>query len=228
MTQPLMYQKIKDQPTTLRVYSDRLVEAGLITAEEVEQRIAAFRALLEEDYEAVNTYRPNKADWLDGRWSGLGRAEGEARRGDTAIDIDRLREIGRKITEVPKGFNIHKTIQRFMDNRRKAIESGEGIDWSTAEALAFGSLVDEGINVRLSGQDSERGTFVQRHSVLNDQKNEERYVPLNNISDKQAEYEVINSKPRCSALNMATALPSQMRLCCGKHSLATSQTARRL
>jgi 2-oxoglutarate dehydrogenase E1 component len=193
MTQPLMYEKIKDHPTTLQIYSKRLIDEGLMSAEEVEARIAAFRAQLEEDFEAVATFRPNKADWLDGRWSGLGKAEGEARRGETAVEISRLKEIGRKITEVPEGFSVHKTVMRFIENRRKAIESGEGIDWSTAEALAFGSLLDEGIKVRLSGQDSERGTFVQRHSVLNDQKNEDKYVPFNHISEHQAEYEVINS-----------------------------------
>ena len=193
MTQPLMYEKIKDHPTTLQVYSNRLVDAGLMSKEEVDERVAAFRAQLEEDFEAVSSFRPNKADWLDGRWSGLSKAEGEARRGETAVEIKKLKEIGLRITEVPEGFNVHKTVQRFMDNRRKAIETGEGIDWSTAEALAFGSLVEEGIKVRLSGQDSERGTFVQRHSVLNDQKNEDRYVPLNSISESQAEYEVINS-----------------------------------
>ncbi|PKQ02563.1 MAG: 2-oxoglutarate dehydrogenase E1 component, partial [Alphaproteobacteria bacterium HGW-Alphaproteobacteria-11] len=192
MTQPLMYQKIKDHPTTLQVYSDRLVREGLMSREEVDARLAAFRAELDGEFEASNSFRPNKADWLDGRWSGFGRAEGEARRGETEVGLDTLREIGRKITAVPEGFHVHKTIQRFLDNRRKAIESGEGIDWSTAEALAFGSLLKEGIKVRLSGQDSERGTFVQRHSVLNDQENEERYVPLNTISD-QAEFEVINS-----------------------------------
>ncbi|MBO6691094.1 MAG: 2-oxoglutarate dehydrogenase E1 component [Parvibaculum sp.] len=193
MTQPLMYEKIKDHPTTLQIYSQRLVEAGLMSAEEVEERVAAFRAQLEEDFEAVATFRPNKADWLDGRWSGLSKAEGEARRGETAVEIDKLKRIGLKITEVPEGFHVHKTVQRFLDNRRKSIETGENIDWSTAEALAFGSLVEEGIKVRLSGQDSERGTFVQRHSVLNDQKTEDKYVPLNNISENQAEYEVINS-----------------------------------
>ncbi len=193
MTQPLMYEKIKDHPTTLQVYSNRLVDAGLMSKEEVDERVAAFRAQLEEDFEAVSSFRPNKADWLDGRWSGLSKAEGEARRGETAVEIKKLKEIGLRITEVPEGFNVHKTVQRFMDNRRKAIETGEGIDWSTAEALAFGSLVEEGIKVRLSGQDSERGTFVQRHSVLNDQKNEDRYVPLNSISESQAEYAVFNS-----------------------------------
>lgn len=193
MTQPIMYQKIKDQPTTLQIYSERLVREGLMTAEEVEQRINAFRDQLEAEYQTVASFRPNKADWLDGRWAGLAKAEGEARRGETAVEIDRLKRVGMKLSEVPESFNIHKTIGRFMENRRKMIETGEGIDWGMAEALAFGTLVDEGIKVRLSGQDSERGTFVQRHSVLNDQVTEEKYVPLNNISEGQAEYEVINS-----------------------------------
>src|SRR5690606_3657137 len=131
MTQPLMYEKIKGHPSTLQIYSRRLVDGGLMTVEEVDERVAAFRSQLEGDYEVVSSFRPNKADWLDGRWSGLSKAEGEARRGETAVEIDKLREIGRKITEVPEGFHIHKTIQRFMDNRRKAVETGEGIDWST-------------------------------------------------------------------------------------------------
>ncbi|MBI1260435.1 MAG: 2-oxoglutarate dehydrogenase E1 component [Rhizobiales bacterium] len=193
MTQPIMYQKIKEQPTTLKIYSDRLVREGVMTAEEVEERLTAFRDQLEGEFQSVNGFRPNKADWLDGRWAGLAKAEGEARRGETDVELDRLKRIGLKLSEVPETFNLHKTIGRFMENRRKMIETGEGIDWGMAEALAFGTLVDEGIKVRLSGQDSERGTFVQRHSVLNDQVTEEKYVPLNNLSEGQAEYEVINS-----------------------------------
>ena len=193
MTQPLMYKKIKSHPTTLEIYSKRLVTAGLMTAGEVDQRIKQFHDDLDRDFQAANSYRPNKADWLDGRWSALSKAEGEARRGDTGVDLDALRRVGTQIATVPDGFNVHKTIRRFMDRRAKMIETGEGIDWGMAEALAFGTLVDDGFNIRLSGQDSERGTFVQRHSVLNDQETEEKYLPLNNISEGQAEYEVINS-----------------------------------
>ncbi len=192
-TQPLMYKKIRSHPTTLEIYSQRLVASGLLTAEQVSERIDAFRQELDSEYEASNSFRPNKADWLDGRWAGLGRAEGEAQRGETGVDLALLRGIGMKLSEVPKGFNIHKTIQRFMDNRRKMIEAGEGIDWGMAEALAFGTLLNEGFKVRLSGQDSERGTFVQRHSVLNDQETEDRYIPLNHVTENQAPYEVINS-----------------------------------
>ena len=192
-TQPLMYKKIRSHPTTLEIYSARLVEQGLLTQEEVERRLEAFRQDLEKEFEASNNFRPNKADWLDGRWSGLGRAEGEAQRGETGVALDTLREVGMRITEVPEDFNVHKTVKRFIENRRKMIDTGEEIDWGMAEALAFGTLVKEGFKVRLSGQDSERGTFSQRHSVLNDQETEEKYIPLNHIAEGQAPYEVINS-----------------------------------
>jgi 2-oxoglutarate dehydrogenase E1 component len=128
-------------------------------------------------------------------WSGLRSADNqdEQRRGKTAVPVKTLKDIGKKLTEVPKGFEAHKTIGRFLENRRKMIDTGEGIDWSTAEALAFGSIVLDGNPIRLSGQDSERGTFSQRHSVLYDQNDETRYVPLNNLGAAQANYEVINS-----------------------------------
>src|SRR5690606_35964068 len=140
-------------------------------------------------------YRPNKADWLDGAWKDFKPAELEGpRRGQTGVAIDKLTELGTRMTQVPADFNVHKTVKRFLDNRLAAIESGQGIDWATAEALAFGTLVDEGHPVRLSGQDCERGTFSQRHSVLNDQKVDNKsYTPLNNLSPDQARYEVINS-----------------------------------
>jgi 2-oxoglutarate dehydrogenase E1 component len=194
-TQPLMYKKVRAHPTTFEIYSKKLVEEGLFTEAEVKQVVADWRKHLEEEYEAGQSYKPNKADWLDGRWAGLRPANEteEARRGQTGVDFDRLKEIGLRLNEVPDDFNLHKTIRRFLDNRRKAIENGEGIDWALGESLAFGSLVDEGHRVRLSGQDSERGTFSQRHSVLIDQESEARYVPLNNIRDGQGRFEVINS-----------------------------------
>ena len=135
---------------------------------------ADWRAHLEAEWEVGQHYQPNKADWLDGAWSGLRTADNqdEQRRGKTAVPVKTLKEIGKKLTEVPAGFEAHKTIVRFLDNRRKMIDSGEGIDWSTAEALAFGSILLDGNPIRLSGQDSERGTFSQRHSVLYDQRDE--------------------------------------------------------
>jgi 2-oxoglutarate dehydrogenase E1 component len=194
-TQPLMYKKVRAHPTTFELYSKKLVAENIVTQEEVEKTVADWRKHLEEEYEAGQSYKPNKADWLDGRWAGLRPANEveDARRGQTGVDFDRLREIGLRLNEVPGDFNLHKTIRRFLDNRRKAIESGEGIDWALGEALAFGALIDEGHRVRLSGQDSERGTFSQRHSVLIDQETEARYVPLNNLRDGQGRYEVINS-----------------------------------
>ena len=195
-TQPLMYKKIKKHPSTLDIYTTKLLAEGVVTADQVEESKAQWRALLDGEYEAGQSYRPNKADWLDGRWAGLKSASGasdDERRGKTGVERGRIEMIGRQITAVPDGFNIHKTIGRFMDSRRKMIDTGEGIDWATAEALSFGALLDEGHRVRLSGQDSERGTFSQRHSVLIDQETEARYIPLNNIRDNQGNYEVINS-----------------------------------
>jgi 2-oxoglutarate dehydrogenase E1 component len=195
-TQPIMYKKIRGMGTTLDFYSAKLIKEAVVTEGEVEKMKADWQTRLEAEYEAGQAYKPNKADWLDGRWSGLISAKDnvdDARRGQTGVDIATLTEIGTKISAVRDGFNIHRTIQRFMDNRRKIIETGEGIDWATAEALAFGTLCREGHRVRLSGQDSERGTFSQRHSVLIDQENESRYTPLNSILEGQAKYEVINS-----------------------------------
>ena len=194
-TQPIMYRNIRGHKTTVQIYADRLVAEGHITQAEFDKMKADWRAHLEQEWEVGQHYKPNKADWLDGAWSGLRTADNqdEQRRGKTAVPVKTLKEIGKKLTEVPKDFEAHKTIVRFLENRRQAIESGEGIDWSTAEALAFGAILLDGNPIRLSGQDSERGTFSQRHSVLYDQRDENRYIPLNNLSPAQAGYEVINS-----------------------------------
>ncbi len=195
-TQPIMYRLIRSHPTSLQIYADKLTAEGIVTRGEVDKMRADWRHRLEAEFEAGQAYAPNKADWLDGRWAGFKSTQDVAdddRRGETGVKLERLRQIGERITAAPEGFNIHKTILRFLENRRNAITSGEGIDWATSEALAFGSLLDDGYPVRLSGQDSERGTFSQRHSVLIDQQTEARYIPLNHIRDGQARYEVINS-----------------------------------
>src|SRR5690242_6013326 len=182
-TQPLMYKAIRSHASTLDLYSKRLVSEGVVTDGEVEKMKADWRARLDAEQEASQGYKANNADWLDGRWSGMkpAGAADDARRGNTGVAVETLRDMGHKLTAVPDGFRVHRTIQRFLDARGKAIETGEGIDWSTAEALAFGSLLLDGTPVRLSGQDSERGTFSQRHSVLIDQENEDRYTPLNHL-----------------------------------------------
>jgi 2-oxoglutarate dehydrogenase E1 component len=194
-TQPLMYKAIRQHPTTLDIYAKHLIAENVVTEGEVEKMKADWRARLDAEFEASQGYKANSADWLDGRWAGMKVAEvsDDPRRGSTGVAIERLEEIGTKITTVPEGFHVHRTIARFLEARRKSIEEGSGIDWSTAEALAFCSLLLEGHRVRLSGQDSERGTFSQRHSVLIDQENEARHTPFNHLSEKQARYEVVNS-----------------------------------
>ncbi|MCH9806496.1 MAG: 2-oxoglutarate dehydrogenase E1 component [Alphaproteobacteria bacterium] len=192
-TQPLMYGVIKKHTPVATRYGERLVEENVLSADEVDTMRSGFRAHLDSEFTAADDYKPNKADWLDGRWSSIGFAEDEARRGNTGVELDVLRDIGKRITKIPGDFKAHKTVKRLLDRRREMVESGEGIDWALAEHLAFGSLMTEGFPVRLSGQDSERGTFSQRHSVLTDQETERRYTPLRHISPDQANYEVINS-----------------------------------
>ncbi len=195
-TQPKMYQRIRKHPSVLENYGRKLVENSSVTQEALDARKAEFRGMLDTELDVANTYKANKADWLDGRWSGVKAVHEDVddpRRGRTAVPAETLQEIGRKITQAPPGFHLHRTIQRFMDNRAKAVETGVGIDWATAEALAFGATLLDGNRVRLSGQDVERGTFSQRHAVVIDQENEQRYTPLNAIREGQASIEIINS-----------------------------------
>ncbi|MDO6728534.1 2-oxoglutarate dehydrogenase E1 component [Marinovum sp. 2_MG-2023] len=193
-TNPVMYKKIKGHKTTLSLYTERLVKDGLIPEGEIEDMKAAFQAHLNEEFEVGKDYKPNKADWLDGRWSHLDRqSDDDYQRGETAIKPETFDEVTTALTRVPDGFPLHKTVGRILEAKKKMAETGKGFDWATAEALAFGSLVTEGIPVRLSGQDSARGTFSQRHSAIINQNTEERYYPLNNIREGQARFDVIDS-----------------------------------
>lgn len=193
-TQPLMYSRIREHPSVVAVYGQKLVAEGLLTEEEISASAAEYRAMLEAEFESAGEFKPNKPDWLDGRWSGLeSKRREDFVRGETGVEPGRLREIGAKMTEIPEEFNLHKSLVRQIEGKRKMFETGTGFDWATAEALACGSLLREGFPVRLSGQDSERGTFSQRHAVWIDQENEDRYLPLQNLSEDQASYEVINS-----------------------------------
>jgi len=193
MTQPLMYAKIKNHPSTRELYSRRLIEEAVISQDDLDGWLRDAESFLDAEFDAGKVYQADKADWLDGKWSHMHLAEGDERRGDTAIATQRLRDIGLKITAVPSRMDVHKTVKRVIENRREAISTGEGIDWATAEHLAFGSLLDEGFPVRLCGQDSVRGTFSQRHCDLIDQQTEEHYTPLQNIRAGQAHFEVIDS-----------------------------------
>lgn len=192
-TQPLMYKRIKSHPTVVELYSKRLVEENVLSNEQVDGMRQEFRAHLEREFQSAETYKPNKADWLDGRWSGVGFADDDARRGNTGASMESLKDVGRRLTTIPTDFHAHKTVAKLLERRREMIESGTGVDWAMAEHLAFGTLVKEGFPVRLSGQDSERGTFSQRHSVLIDQETERRYTPIKHVAVNQAKYEVVNS-----------------------------------
>ncbi|MCL4188391.1 MAG: 2-oxoglutarate dehydrogenase E1 component [Rhodobacteraceae bacterium] len=192
-TNPAMYNRIKRHKTTLQLYTERLVADGLIPEGEIEDMKAAFQARLNTDFEAARDYKPNKADWLDGRWSHINRQGEDYHAGQTAISGEVMAEIGAALTRVPPAFDLHKTVGRQLDVKAEMFRSGRGFDWATAEALAIGSLLAEGFPVRLSGQDSTRGTFSQRHSAFIDQTTEERHYPLNHIRAGQARYEVIDS-----------------------------------
>ena len=192
-TNPVKYNKIKKQKTTLSLYTERLVKDGLIPEGEIDDMKAAFQSYLSDEFEAGKEYRPNKADWLDGKWSHLDRKDEDYQRGETSIPPKTMEDLGRALTTAPDGFPLHKTVGRLLEAKKKMFETGEGFDWATAESLAFGSLQLEGYPVRLSGQDSARGTFSQRHSAFINQDTEERYYPLNNIREGQARYEVIDS-----------------------------------
>ncbi len=192
-TNPIMYKRIKKHKTTLQIYTERLVCDGLIPEGEIEDMKAAFQARLNDEFETGKNYKPNKADWLDGRWSHLDELGETYQRGRTAITPNTLAQLGKSLTRLPYEFPAHKTLTRLLQAKASMFESGTGFDWATGEALAFGSLLTEGYPVRLSGQDSMRGTFSHRHSAYINQDTEERYYPLDNIRGGQARFEVIDS-----------------------------------
>jgi 2-oxoglutarate dehydrogenase E1 component len=192
-TQPLMYNAIGAHLSTRDLYAQRLVDEGIYDQEAAQQVVADRIAYLDAEFDAGTNYLPNKADWLEGSWSGMVAAHGEDRRGETAVELDKLRQIGASMTTPPNGMTLNSKLLRIIKARGDMIAKGSGIDWSTAEHLAFGSILMEGNPVRLSGQDSCRGTFSQRHAVFVDQANEERYTPLNHLSEDQADFEVIDS-----------------------------------
>ncbi len=192
-TQPIMYKRIGEQKTVREIYTDRLVREGVLESGEMDHWIAEFEQFLDEEFAKGETYNSNKADWLDGLWSHIGLPQDDDRRGETAVAMDTLQTLGRAMTTIPDAVNVHRTLARVIKRRSEMLEAGHGLDWATAEHLAFASLLDEGFPVRLSGQDSGRGTFSQRHSHVVDQATEERYTPLNHLREGQARYEVIDS-----------------------------------
>jgi 2-oxoglutarate dehydrogenase E1 component len=191
-TQPLMYEKIRSHPSPIKVYGNKLVAENTMTNEELESSIKKFKDLLDDQFKNAKNYKP-KIEWFEGSWSAYRPEKGKDKRGVTGAETKKLLEISDKINATPEKLSLHKTIVKILNSRKEAVRNGSNIDWSTAEALAFGSLLDEGYPVRLVGQDSGRGTFSQRHSVLRNQLDNSRYVPLNNISNDQKKFEVVDS-----------------------------------
>ncbi len=194
-TQPIMYRAIAKHKTISQIYAEQLIREGLLTHAQFDQMTSDFKARLEQDFASADDFKTDKADWLEGKWEGLSilQEEEEFHNDATTVPTDQLQRIGAALIRQPEGLLLHRKILRLFKNKQKMLDSGEGFDWATAEALAFGSLLCEQIPIRLSGQDSGRGTFSHRHSVLVDQESEQRYIPLNHLADQQARYEVIDS-----------------------------------
>jgi len=191
-TQPLMYEKIRQHPTTLNVYGNKLIKEGIINKEEFDKLKKEFKNLLDNQFKTAKDYKP-KIEWYEGTWTRYKPEKGKDKRGKSGVDLNKLIKISEKINKTSADLNLHKTIIKILEKRKESVTIKKGIDWSTAEALAFGSLLEEGHPIRLVGQDSGRGTFSQRHSVLRNQTNNSRYIPLNNISKKQKNFEVVDS-----------------------------------
>ena len=187
-----MYKKIRQHPTALNVYGNRLIKEGTINADEFNKMKNDFKNLLDEQYKTAKDYKP-KIEWYEGTWSRYKPEKGKDKRGKSGVNLSKIEKISEKINSIPSSINVHKTISKVLEQRKQSVIKKKGIDWSTAEALAFGTLLDEGFPVRLVGQDTGRGTFSQRHSVLRNQENNSRYIPLNNISKNQKNFEVVDS-----------------------------------
>ncbi len=190
-TQPIMYKKIKNHPTTLSIYGKKLSYEGLTSADRLQNDKVKFKNFLESEFLSSKNYK-SELKWFDGVWSRFKPGLGKDKRGKSGVQINVLNKVGNKIFNIPKEFKAHKTLKRVFELRSKMLSNGQ-IDWSSAESLAIGTLLIEGFSVRLSGQDSGRGTFSQRHAVLRNQENHDRYLPLNNISPEQKKFEVIDS-----------------------------------
>lgn len=192
-TQPVMYKMIAKHKTVLELYRERLLQEQVVSESTIKEISEKCMRILEKEYESGKTYELKRAEWLESNWHGFKSPSQLARIKSTAVDMDMLQKIGKALTKVPEGFDINKKLLRILDSRKKMFETGKGIDWATAEALAIGTLLLEGFHVRLAGQDVQRGTFSHRHAVWFDQQTEKPYIPLNNIEEKQEKFHIINS-----------------------------------
>ncbi len=192
-TQPLMYKAIKNHSTTMKIYEKELINKNIYNANQTSQIQKDFKLFLNKEFEDAKSYKPNKADWLEGSWSGLSTASLGPRKGKTSVQKNKLIEIAKLINKIPEDFDVHKKVYKIYKERLDSVTEGKKIDWATAESLAFATLLDQGYGVRFSGQDSGRGTFSQRHAVLYDQENENRFVPLRHFKKQQGYFEIIDS-----------------------------------
>ena len=193
-TQPIMYSAIKGKKTPDVVYEERLIAEGVFTKQEVDKIRVDFKAMLDAEYQKSIGYRPNKADWLEHCWSKMEMADINRKEALTGCDLKLLKSLGEKIATTPADFNVNPKIAKQLEAKKQMMESAKDLDWSMGEALAFGTLLNEGYNVRITGQDAKRGTFSHRHAVLFDQKTEQEYTPLNNIDPAQKGFlEIANS-----------------------------------
>jgi 2-oxoglutarate dehydrogenase E1 component len=192
-TQPVMYKIIQSLPTLRDLYARRLVEAGVISADEVERRNAELRELFEDALNYARDFMPRQQVFaLGGVWKGLAWA-GSDWSAQTAVPRDRLQRIADRVCELPADFDAHPRARKLLEDRAAMVRAGSGIDWACAEMLSFGTLLLEGTNVRLAGQDSGRGTFSQRHAVLTDRSTDARHVPLQHLAPEQGWFLAIDT-----------------------------------
>ena len=192
-----MYKRIAEKKNQLDIYVDKLISEGTFTKEDIDEHKKWVWGMLNDSFDRSKDYQPTGKEWLTSAWNGFKSPKELATEVlphlPTGVDSEILRSIGDKIGGAPEGFNVHRNLKRILGNRKKAVDEGKNIDWATAEALAFGTLVKEGHHVRVSGQDVERGTFSQRHAVLHDQESEATYTPLQHISQDQGTFVISNS-----------------------------------
>ncbi|MGB3288438.1 MAG: 2-oxoglutarate dehydrogenase E1 component [Burkholderiaceae bacterium] len=196
LTQPLMYKSIGKHPGTRKVYADKLVAQGVLAEGEPDQMVKDYRQLMEDGQRTIepvltdykNKYSTDWSPFLGAKWTD---------QADTGVPIAELTRIGEKITTVPEGFTVHSLVNKLLNDRRSMARGEMNLDWGMGEHLAFATLVASGYAIRITGQDSGRGTFTHRHAVLHDQKRERwddgTYIPLQNVSDNQAPFTVIDS-----------------------------------
>jgi 2-oxoglutarate dehydrogenase E1 component len=196
-TQPLMYKAIKTHRFVSVLYAEQLVREGVITPDYLKMAEESYAVMLEEEFAAASSFKVNKADRFEGAWAELAppsESVSERRSAQTGVALEDLRAVGQILTHVPEGFNIHKTLARVLEAKAEALRVGEGLDWATAEGLAFGTLLKEDFGIRLSGQDVGRGTFSHRHAIWTDQVTEAKHTPFSAFGAKVEIFESVLSE----------------------------------